>query len=1014
MLIEYGTEGALLLTPEGMVAYASPAACSILGYLSGELQGIDIRGLSHPEELEMLRSQLSEVLRKPGLRIEAPPFRIRHKDGTFRWIEATATNMLDSPDVRGIIGIFRDVGQIRAAHQKLAYANRLYDFLRQINHAIIHTAEESILFSEACRIAVESRGFRYAWIGIPDPTTRKVLMAASAGSTARDALFFHDFAYDCNGPISHVMGGKDYFAVDHIQSRKNKEFIAYANDRGFQSAIVLPLKKSGRVFAVLNLYAAGKSVFDPAEIALLSEASADLSFAIDVMERDREHARALKTLQQNELRLSQAQEIANLGSWDHDLATGKSNWSEQALRIFGLDPAKGTPAYKEWMSRIHPQDRARISQTVKNAERDSLNSSFYHRIAIPGGTVRYVHTQYLFEFDENGAPTGVTGIVHDVTDMRNQEKALLASEDAFRESEFRYRQIVENAHEGIWLLDRENRTVFANGKMCQMLGCTPETAQGAEFQSFIAEGATDTDPEASDAYDAVVRFKASTGRPIWANVAFGPLLETGRVALVSDITEKKELEELLENATAMARIGGYELDIDSGAMSWSPMTRDIHEVDDSFAPTLHDAVAFYREGANRQALSEAGYRALKEGIPWDLELEIVTALGNARWVRVIGRPENHGGRCKKIYGSFQDIHSRKQAELEVLAIAEEKNRILESIGNAFFAVDARWNITYWNKEAERVLRRARSEAIGRNLWELYPETAGTDYFNYYHKAVRDNAVQQFEAFYDPMQIWTEVSAYPSASGLSVYFKDITERKHAEAERSVMTADIIRRNQDLEQFSYIVSHNLRGPLANIIGIASELEDDSNTLESERLLKEGLSVSARRLDEVIIDLNGILDLRKNITESKEPVSLYWLVGTIKDSIIDLVRSENVTITTDFGAISEVVSLKSYLYSIFYNLILNSIKYRQPHLDPVIEIKSERNGAKMELTFKDNGLGIDLEAKRDQVFGLYKRFHSHVEGKGLGLYMVRTQAEMLGGSISISSEVGSGTTIRLELQL
>jgi len=1013
MLMEHATEGSMLLNGKGTVAYASPAACRLLGYTSGELEGIDIREHCHLEEQEMLRSHLSEVLQKPGLRIEAPPCRIRHKDGTFLWIESTATNVLGAPEAQGIVFNFRDMTRIRAVHEELVYANRLYDFLRQINHAIVHTTDEGSLFGEACRIAVEHGGFRYAWIGIPDRSSRKVRMAASAGSTARDALFFSDYAYDCNGPISHVLDGKDYFAVDHIQSRKNKEFIAYANDRGFQSAIVLPLRKSAGVFAVLNLYAAEKSFFNSTEIALLSEASADLSFALDALEREQERAKAVRKLQQKELRLSQAQEMANVGSWERDLATGASYWSEEALRICGFDPGKGAPTYEEWISCIHPQDRSWISEAVKKAEKECQNCSLYHRILTPGGTIRYVHTQSLFEFDESGAPTGLTGIVHDMTDMRKQEQALLASEDAFRESEFRYRQIVENAHEGIWLLDRENRTLFANGKMCQILECAPEMMPGAELQSFIPQGSIDLD-SAADAYNAVIRFKTRTGRLIWANVAFGPLAETGRLALVSDITEKKELEELLENATAMARIGGYELDIDTGAMSWSPMTRDIHEVDDSFTPTLQQAMAFYKEGASRDALTEAGYKALKEAIPWDLELEIVTARGNTRWVRVIGRSEHHEGRCLKIHGSFQDIDSRKQAELEVLNIAEEKNRILESIGNAFFAVDGQWNITYWNREAERLLGRARSEAIGRNLWELYPEAIGTDYFNFYHKAVRDNAVQQFEARYEPMQIWTEVSAYPSLSGLSVYFKDITERKRTEAERALMTADIVRRNQDLEQFSYIVSHNLRGPVANIMGIASELESGSYTPQLEKLLKEGLSVSARRLDEVIIDLNGILQLRKNIGESREPVCLQQLVDAIRDSIMDIVHLENATITTDFSAVSELVSVKSYLHSIFYNLITNSIKYRQAELDPVIKIKSERHGGKVTVTFQDNGLGIDLDTKRDQVFRLYKRFHAHVEGRGVGLYMVRAQAEMLGGSIAIASEVGTGTTITLELYL
>lgn len=1013
MLVEHGTEGVFLLNAEGMVIYASPAVAGILGYQTVELEGTALLGLSHPEDMEMLSRFLSEVCQKPAIRIEAPGCRILQKDGSYHWIESVMTNMLDNPDVGGIICNFRDVTLQSVTQEKLLYANRLYDFLRQINHAIVHAGDDEVLFTEACRIAVEHGGFRYAWIGIPDRVTGSVQLVASAGGTPRDDEFFKDYRYDANGPISHILEGMDYFVVDHIQSRKNLKFISYSNERGFKSAIVLPLRKSGAVFAVLSLYAAGKSFFDSAEVALLVEASTELSYALDVFERDLQRKKALRTLQQKELKLNQAQKIAKVGSWDQDLASGVSNWSEQALRIYGLDPGQDAPTYDQWLSCIHPEDRERVSALTRKAERDLRDCSFHHRILRPDGTVRHVRTQSLFEFDEDGRPKRLAGIVHDVTKMQNQKQALRASNDAFRESEYRYRQIVENAHEGIWLLDREGRTIFANSKMCEILECPPDRMQGAEFGSFLPDGDADSGNIPDEAYDALLRFKTYKGRLIWANVAFGPIMETGRLALVSDVTEKKELEELLDHATSMARIGGYELDTVNYTMFWSPMTRNIHEVDDQFVPSFESAMTFYKEGRDRDTLIEAGYKALKQGIPWDLELRIVTAGERERWVRVIGRAEHREGRCVRIYGSFQDIDTRKRAELEVLNIAKEKNRILESIGNAFFAVDAQWNVTYWNKEAERLLGRKRGAAIGRNLWELYPETIGTDYFIFYHKAMREGRVQQFEALYEPMQMWTEVSAYPSPSGLSVYFKDITERKQAEAERSVMMAEIIRRNQDLEQFSYIVSHNLRGPVANIMGIAEELHT-TNTSEMEKLLKESLLISGRRLDEVIVDLNGILQLQKEVTENKEPICLHWLVDGIRDSIIDLIRKENVTISTDFTAIGELVTLKSYIYSIFYNLILNSIKYRQAGQQARIEIISAKQDGMVAISFKDNGLGIDLDTKRDQVFGLYKRFHSHVEGKGLGLFMVKTQMEMLGGTIHISSEVGVGTTITLRFLL
>ena len=105
---------------------------------------------------------------------------------------------------------------------------------------------------------------------------------------------------------------------------------------------------------------------------------------------------------------------------------------------------------------------------------------------------------------------------------------------------------------------------------------------------------------------------------------------------------------------------------------------------------------------------------------------------------------------------------------------------------------------------------------------------------------------------------------------------------------------------------------------------------------------------------------------------------------------------------------------MHSIFFNLIFNSIKYRQLDTTPVIKIKSELIEGKIKISFKDNGIGIDLTKYGDKIFGLYKRFHFHVEGKGIGLFMVKTQIETLGGTIGVESKQGEGTGFIIEFPL
>jgi len=141
---------------------------------------------------------------------------------------------------------------------------------------------------------------------------------------------------------------------------------------------------------------------------------------------------------------------------------------------------------------------------------------------------------------------------------------------------------------------------------------------------------------------------------------------------------------------------------------------------------------------------------------------------------------------------------------------------------------------------------------------------------------------------------------------------------------------------------------------------------------------------------------------------------LVEKITTSISNQIKKENVSFVLDFSKVKEMMPIKSYLYSIFYNLITNSIKYKQLQVNPVIEIRSAMNGKNIVLFFKDNGLGFDTNKNQNQIFGLYKRFHSHVEGKGLGLFMVKSQVESLGGKISVNSEINKGTEFKIEFEI
>jgi signal transduction histidine kinase len=248
------------------------------------------------------------------------------------------------------------------------------------------------------------------------------------------------------------------------------------------------------------------------------------------------------------------------------------------------------------------------------------------------------------------------------------------------------------------------------------------------------------------------------------------------------------------------------------------------------------------------------------------------------------------------------------------------------------------------------------------------------------------------------------------ANIELIFQNKVKEKMA-AERTKMVNDLMVRNQDLEQFAYIISHNLRAPVANIIGASNALSDPELTIADKNILNEGINKSVMKLDNVVKDLNYILEAKNDVYGHKETVTFSELVDDIKNSINGQIDTSGITLTCDFTEVDQILTLKPYMYSIFYNLISNSVKYVQKDKPGIIQIKSCKTSKGIELIFTDNGMGIDLVKKGTEVFGLYKRFHDHIEGKGMGLYMVKTQVEALGGQIHIQSAVNKGCEFKVK---
>jgi len=225
-----------------------------------------------------------------------------------------------------------------------------------------------------------------------------------------------------------------------------------------------------------------------------------------------------------------------------------------------------------------------------------------------------------------------------------------------------------------------------------------------------------------------------------------------------------------------------------------------------------------------------------------------------------------------------------------------------------------------------------------------------------------------------------------------------------------TKDLVEYNQQLEQFAFISAHNLRAPVARILGLGNVLELVKNEPEEENKIVSKLIFATRELDTVVRDLNTILVLRKDNISIITDVTFEEELRLIKMNLEKEILETEASINEDFSRAPLIHIIKPYLDSILVNLISNAIKYRHPDRCPVIQIKSEIIANYICLTVRDNGLGINLGLYKEKLFTLYSRFHNHVEGKGMGLYLVKTQVVSLGGRIEVESEIDKGTIFKI----
>ena len=243
--------------------------------------------------------------------------------------------------------------------------------------------------------------------------------------------------------------------------------------------------------------------------------------------------------------------------------------------------------------------------------------------------------------------------------------------------------------------------------------------------------------------------------------------------------------------------------------------------------------------------------------------------------------------------------------------------------------------------------------------------------------------------------------------------DIDFIKEKEIELENTTKELRKTNAELQKFAYITSHNLRAPVVNLMSLTEMQSEEELSPELHNEINHKIHYCVKQLDSTLADLIEIVASKTGNHVHRENLDLKIELDVIARSIEKQLNDSGARIVTDFTAMQSVYFPKRFLHSLFLNLLTNSIKYKSDNRDLVISLETRVDKEYTVLFFRDNGVGMDMKKFGNKIFGLYQRFHSNIEGKGLGLYIVKSQIESMDGSIKVNSIPEEGTIFEISFK-
>lgn len=392
---------------------------------------------------------------------------------------------------------------------------------------------------------------------------------------------------------------------------------------------------------------------------------------------------------------------------------------------------------------------------------------------------------------------------------------------------------------------------------------------------------------------------------------------------------------------------------------------------------------------------------------------------NLRWNVIRGYEKT----LKRIIVSTEDITDRKYSEKKILNSQQRVESLINTIDGIVWECDASsFSFSFISQKVEKILGYTPEEWLENpTFWRDHIYSEDKEWVqNYCKLQIESNLNHDFEYrmvakngnvvwLRDIVNVVLENGKAISLRGIMI---DVTKTKEVEKELHTSFNLVTEQNKRLLNFSYIVSHNLRSHTSNIASIVALIESSETEEEREQMM-ELLKTVSSSLNETMLHLNDVINIRTNIGLISEPLYLEHYITTVKNVLSNQISSNEVTILTEIPEDTVINYNPAYLESILYNIISNSIRYRDHSRKAIITIKFFMENDMKVLQISDNGIGIDLVRNADKIFGMYKTFSNNLDSKGIGLFITKNQIDAMGGNIIVESEPNVGTTFKIYIQ-